>query len=242
MYVLEAGMLESERAALQALKSEFSQARSTLSQLEKEARARNAAATAQTQRPTPTINTQVPGSFVTGYPGYSSAYVHATPTSTVNPAQLAAPSASTSTTTMSTSNTPVTSTPSSTYTPSRAAGTAAPGFIPVQLPITSLPSLTAIGILPVSAAALPAPTSGQPQPAAILRGLTSEGRMMNLEINVAMLQPSQTHGLAMLLNNIMTRNGVTPNVAGGHAGPTPVSQPIAKPISSTAAPTNNPAS
>jgi hypothetical protein len=219
MYIIQLGLLESERLSLQVLKTELSQSRNTLSELEREARARSATSAVQMQRPTPTVNTQVQGSFVTGYPGYSATYRHATPVSTVNPAQVIGTLTSASTGPASSSHALPTGTPQ----PANAAHlpTPAPGFIPVQLPITSLPSLTALGILPVSAAALPAFTSTQSQPTAILRGVTSEGRMMNIEINVSMLQPAQTSGLAVLLNSIMTRSGVTASSTGAPVGQAP---------------------
>jgi len=77
------------------------------------------------------------------------------------------------------------------------------GAIPVQLPVASLPALHALGIVPVPAASLP--PEGQPQPAAVLRGSTANGTILNLEINVSLLQSAQMTGLAMVLNSLVAR-------------------------------------
>ena len=82
------------------------------------------------------------------------------------------------------------------------------GAIPVQLPVASLPALHALGIVPVPAASLP--PEGQPQPAAVLRGSTANGAILNLEINVSLLHSTQMTGLAMVLNSLVAR---TQNVA-----------------------------
>jgi hypothetical protein len=99
--------------------------------------------------------------------------------------------------------------------------------IPVQLPVASLPALHALGIVPVPASSLP---EGQPQPPAVLRGSTSNGTMLSLEINVSLLQSAQMSGLAMVLNSLMSRGSVgtstgatsqspvTPKTNGGPAG------------------------
>lgn len=82
------------------------------------------------------------------------------------------------------------------YTPST-------GPIPVQLPVTSLSALHALGIVPVPAASVPPPD--QPQPAAVLKGSTSNGTMLSLDVNVSLLQSTQMSGLAILLNSLMSR-------------------------------------
>ncbi|KAJ7901900.1 hypothetical protein B0H14DRAFT_2669036 [Mycena olivaceomarginata] len=74
--------------------------------------------------------------------------------------------------------------------------------IPVQLPVSSLPALQALGINPV------APTSlapGAPQPPAVLRGASADGTTLSLEINVSLLQSAQMSGLAIVLNSLMAR-------------------------------------
>lgn len=81
--------------------------------------------------------------------------------------------------------------------------------IPVQLPISSLPALHALGIIPVAVSSLPPPSSQQPLPP-ILRSSSANGTMLNLEINVSLLQAAQMNGLALVLNSIMTRGGGGP--------------------------------
>lgn len=81
------------------------------------------------------------------------------------------------------------------------------GAIPVQLPVSSLPALHGLGIVPVPAASINSDV--QPQPAAVLRGSSANGSMLNLEINVSLLQSSQMSGLAVILNSLMTK-GSTP--------------------------------
>jgi len=83
--------------------------------------------------------------------------------------------------------------------------------IPVQLPVASLPALHALGIMPVPATSLPPPD--QPQPQAVLRGTTSNGTMLSLEINLNLLQTTQTSGLALILNSLTS--------AAGNLGSTP---------------------
>jgi len=75
--------------------------------------------------------------------------------------------------------------------------------IPVQLPVASLPALHALGIVPVPATSLP--LEGQPQPPAVLRGSSSNGTMLSLEINVSLLHSAQMSGLALVLNSLMSR-------------------------------------
>ncbi|KAG6820746.1 hypothetical protein H0H93_012392 [Arthromyces matolae] len=91
--------------------------------------------------------------------------------------------------------------------------------IPVQLPVASLPALHALGIIPVPASSVS--SDGQPQPAAVLRGSTSNGTMLSLEINVSSLQSAQMSGLAMVLNSLMSKSSTatsenqSSNVANG---------------------------
>ncbi|KAJ7096256.1 hypothetical protein C8R44DRAFT_812548 [Mycena epipterygia] len=74
--------------------------------------------------------------------------------------------------------------------------------IPVQLPVSSLPALHALGIQPVAATSL---APGAAQPPAVLRGSSANGTMLNLEINVSLLQAAQMSGLAIVLNSLMAR-------------------------------------
>lgn len=85
-------------------------------------------------------------------------------------------------------------------TPANAEQTLLSKAIPVQLPVSSLPALHALGIMPVSSTSLPPPD--QPQPQAVLKGTTSNGTMLSLEINLNLLQTTQTSGLAMILNSL----------------------------------------
>ncbi|OAX43314.1 hypothetical protein K503DRAFT_708857 [Rhizopogon vinicolor AM-OR11-026] len=82
-----------------------------------------------------------------------------------------------------------------------------PSAIPVQLPVSSLSALHALGIVPIPAASLPPPD--QPQPPAVLRGSNPNGTILNLEINVSLLQSPQVSGLAYLLNTLMSRGATS---------------------------------
>ncbi|KAI0374125.1 hypothetical protein BV20DRAFT_962102 [Pilatotrama ljubarskyi] len=89
--------------------------------------------------------------------------------------------------------------------PSSASNTA----VPVQLPVSSLNALSALGIVPIAAAAVP---STGPQPPAVIK--STNGSMLNLEINLSLLQSAQMSGLALILNALTSR-GV--NVDGSFA-------------------------
>ena len=88
--------------------------------------------------------------------------------------------------------------------------------IPLQVPVTLLPSLQAIGILPVPKASLPPPS--EPQPAAVLIGTTNNGTMLSLEINAALLQGPQMSGLAVLLSDLVKTSGNNNPPANGTPG------------------------
>ncbi|KAL5523541.1 hypothetical protein ACEPAG_7714 [Sanghuangporus baumii] len=90
-----------------------------------------------------------------------------------------------------------------------------PVAIPLQLPVTSLPALQSLGILPVPKASLPADSSTHP--AAVLLGTSNNGTMLSLEINAALLQPPQMSGLAILLSSLVKMSGVT-NGTGQNSG------------------------
>jgi hypothetical protein len=105
--------------------------------------------------------------------------------------------------------------------PSAASTTlASSSAIPVQLPVSSLSALHALGIVPIPAASLPPPD--QPQPPAVLRGSNSNGTVLNLEINVSLLQSPQVSGLAYLLNTLMLRGATSGQ---RNASSTPGGQP-----------------
>lgn len=72
--------------------------------------------------------------------------------------------------------------------------------VSISLPISSLPALHALGIMPVSSLAVPPP--GQPQPQAILKGTTANGTMLSLDVNIGQLQATQVSGLALIINAI----------------------------------------
>ncbi|KAG5648489.1 hypothetical protein DXG03_003100 [Asterophora parasitica] len=173
--------LDSQRSETTLLNTELRTARTELERREREKRmASNTARTAY-YGSTPAVATPtLPPQYYRGYPyGYTQVY--------------GAPMQSSSTSTFSISPAPTTAH----YAVTQAA-------IPVQLPVASLPSLHALGIVPVPAASLP--PVGQPQPPAVLRGSTSNGTMLSLEINVSLLQSAQMSGLAMVLNSLMSRN------------------------------------
>lgn len=107
-------------------------------------------------------------------------------------------------TTPSTTHYPVVTTPvtvpaTGTNTPSQTSE-ALSKPVSLSLPISSLPALHALGIMPVSSLSVPPP--GQPQPQAILKGTTANGTMLNLDINVGLLQATQVSGLALIINAI----------------------------------------
>jgi len=72
--------------------------------------------------------------------------------------------------------------------------------VSISLPVSSLPALHALGIMPVSSLSVPPP--GQPQPQAILKGTTANGTMLSLEINIGLLHATQVSGLALIINAI----------------------------------------
>ncbi|EKM54396.1 uncharacterized protein PHACADRAFT_210196 [Phanerochaete carnosa HHB-10118-sp] len=80
--------------------------------------------------------------------------------------------------------------------------------IPVHLPVSSLMSLSALGIVPIPVAN--APPADQPQPACVLKGTTHNGTMVSLDINVSALGQAQASGLAVLLSALTAtaRTGV----------------------------------
>ncbi|KAK7053324.1 hypothetical protein VNI00_003950 [Paramarasmius palmivorus] len=201
--------LESDRADMALLHSEVRAARNELDRLERAKRAAAAPARtstyypsqaqAQPQIPSQTQTTTTPTpvaqtTYYRAYPyAYAQAYGAAPATAPAAPPPVAPPPASTS----------------------YQAGVA----IPVQLPVSSLPALHQLGIIPVPAPVVP--TTGQAAPPAVLRG--SNGTMLSLEINVSLLQPNQMSGLAVILNSLMTRpsNTSTTNVASSPPPPPP---------------------
>ncbi|KAH7927146.1 hypothetical protein BV22DRAFT_1085622, partial [Leucogyrophana mollusca] len=176
-YVLAQYVLEAERSETASVSTELRNARNELDALQREKRV------ASTPTPRPSY-----------YPQPSQAQYYRTyPYAYTQPYNASSQGATTST---FYATTPVAQATS--YTP-------ATGFIPVQLPVTSLSALHALGIVPIPAASLP--PAGQPQPPAVLRGSTANGSMLSLEINVSLLQSAQMSGLAFLLNSALSRGG-----------------------------------
>ncbi|KAF5386251.1 hypothetical protein D9615_002222 [Tricholomella constricta] len=179
--------LDAERSDTTLLMNELRTARAELERREKEKRITSNTARMGYYGSAPSAATpSVPPQYYRSYPyGYTQVY--------------GTPMHSSSTSTFSVSSAP---TPAQ-YAPTQSA-------IPVQLPVASLPALHALGIVPIPAASIP--PDGQ-QPPAVLRGSTSNGTMLSLEINVSLLQSAQMSGLAMVLNSLMSRNssGSTPD-------------------------------
>ncbi|KAG8936804.1 hypothetical protein FRC02_011383 [Tulasnella sp. 418] len=71
---------------------------------------------------------------------------------------------------------------------------------PVSIPATELNSLHRLGIYPVATSSLPPNT---PEPAAVFIGLSADGSMINMTINLAKLEPSQRGGLAKFLSGLV---------------------------------------
>jgi len=191
-YILAQSILEVERSETAVVSSDLRSARNELDAIQREKRAASTATAAH-----PTVTTFRPAYYPPAtssqyYRTYSYAYTQPYSTATQGTATSTGYSAPSTT-----SQLPGTST---SYTPSTSP-------IPVQLPITSLSALHALGIVPVPAASLPPPD--QPQPPAVLKGSTSNGTMLSLDINVSLLQSAQMNGLAIILNSLMSR-GVGP--------------------------------
>jgi len=176
-------VLDTDRAETTFLSNELRILRAELERIEREKRVASSSARMvyYPSRP-PGSTTTVQPQYYRGYPyAYTQAYG-----APMQPSPM--PTFAGPPTTPSTAYTP--------YVPS--------GAIPVQLPVASLPALHALGIIPVPIASLP--PDGHPQPPAVLRGSTSNGTLLSLEINVSLLQPVQMSGLATVLNSLMARS------------------------------------
>ncbi|KIJ61320.1 hypothetical protein HYDPIDRAFT_116082 [Hydnomerulius pinastri MD-312] len=185
-YILAQSILEVERSETAAVSSELRSARNELDAIQREKRAMTATAAAH-----PTVTTFRPAYY---QPATPSTYYRTYPYAYTQPYSTAGATTSTFySAPPTTAQPPVAGT---SYTPSTSP-------IPVQLPVTSLSALHALGIVPIPATSLPPPD--QPQPAAVLKGSTSNGAMLSLEINVSLLQSGQMSGLAVLLNSLMSR-------------------------------------
>ncbi|KAI0355564.1 hypothetical protein OH77DRAFT_1402512 [Trametes cingulata] len=113
--------------------------------------------------------------------------------------------------------------------PSSASNTA----VPVQLPVSSLNALSALGIVPIAAAAVP-PTG--PQPPAVIK--STNGSILNLEINLSLLQSAQMSGLALILNALTSRGVNVDGSFGGAASAAPSATTTTASTQSTVATTN----
>ncbi|KAI0329726.1 hypothetical protein GY45DRAFT_1435254 [Cubamyces sp. BRFM 1775] len=200
----------------------------------------------------PSTPTQTPttATFMPPYRPYTYSYSqYPTTQYTYNPhAYNATPYATTTSNTYG--STPTTTTPAATpttYTPTATAATttatlaasaqvqqaqaypyaASNTAIPVQLPVSSLNALSALGIVPVAAASVP--SAGQPQPPAVIK--STNGSVLNLEINLSLLQSAQMSGLALILNALTSR-GV--NVDGSSAGTGAVASTVGATVGSAA--------
>jgi hypothetical protein len=206
-YVLTQGIVEYERAETSSVSTELRNARNELDASQREKRI--------------AANVAVSSFRPTYYPQASQAQYYRT-----YPYAFTQPYTNTS---QGTTNSSFYSTPTSA--PSTApTTTSASTAIPIQLPVSSLPALHALGIVPIPAASLPPPD--QPQPAAVLRGSTSNGTILSLEINVSLLQSPQVSGLAYLLNSMMSRSTTSGQ---GNASSTVGGQPSSAATSDTAA-------
>ncbi|KAG1808267.1 uncharacterized protein BJ212DRAFT_1384434 [Suillus subaureus] len=206
-YVLTQAMVEYERAETSSVSTELRNARNELDASQREKRI--------------AANVAVSSFRPTYYPQASQAQYYRT-----YPYAFTQPYTNTS---QGTTNSNFYSTPTSA--PSAApTTTSASTAIPIQLPVSSLPALHALGIVPIPAASLPPPD--QPQPAAVLRGSTSNGTILSLEINVSLLQSPQVSGLAYLLNSMMSRSTTSGQ---GNPSSTTGGQPSSVATSDTAA-------
>ncbi|KAL5507472.1 hypothetical protein ACEPAH_6928 [Sanghuangporus vaninii] len=248
--LVERMTLETEHSEKAALERELSDVRSELDKILRAQRMAKAAANRATTSMTSSTSTNATnsttpyygyaaptfnGTSTAGYSNYYSSYTYpynpsfipgmrySTPTKTnssipgVSSFQSGVagqPQTSTATSNLSGSQTPAPS----------VSGTAVtrppPVAIPLQLPVTSLPALQSLGILPVPKASLPADLSTHPP--AVLLGTSNNGTMLSLEINAALLQPPQMSGLAILLSSLVKMSGVT-NGTGQNSGQTQTS-------------------
>lgn len=192
------------------------QLRAARAELEKYNREHKPQTVQTTVRPTPPL-TSTTYSYTPQYRHYTypyaqyqsnytqlySGFTTATPSTTqfqypVVTTPVTVSAAGTTTSTTSKTATSQTQTPSTTSTTPASDALSKP--VSLSLPISSLPALHALGIMPVSS--LSVPPQGQPQPQAILRGTTANGTMLSLEVNIGQLQATQVSGLALIINAI----------------------------------------
>ncbi|KAN0109262.1 Glioma tumor suppressor candidate region domain containing protein [Russula decolorans] len=228
-YYLERQVLDCERAEHSALTTELRNAKSELERVTRLQRAAALPQRANYYSSAPPVYAHhyrtyhYPYAQTYGAPAGSTApqgYPYSVPlSSTIS--QYVPPALATATSTIKTQSAATASTagPASAITPSpltpasdtsipvptsSASGTSS--AIPVQLPVSSLPTLHALGIVPVPPQSL---SANSPTPPAVLRGTSANGAMLNLEINVSLLQAAQMSGLALVLNSIMRSSSTT---------------------------------
>ncbi|EJF65400.1 hypothetical protein DICSQDRAFT_99206 [Dichomitus squalens LYAD-421 SS1] len=197
---------------------------------------------------TSTTSTPTTATFMPPYrPPYSSYSQYPTTQYTYNPYAYSSYTPTTSAA-YGTPQTPVTPAPATPYNPPASAASATPTSvasaqvqqaqaqatgsttaIPVQLPVSSLPALAALGIIPVAAASLP--PAGQSQPPAVIK--STNGTMLSLEINLSLLQSAQMSGLVLILNALTSR-GVNVDGSSGAASLSGVSSVAANGVASAA--------
>ncbi|KIY73111.1 hypothetical protein CYLTODRAFT_485824 [Cylindrobasidium torrendii FP15055 ss-10] len=240
-------VLDSDRGDTAMLNAEMRALRTEADRLDREHKnAAVAAATRASFTATPTTSAVAPTAATTALFGGRPGYYHGYPnypsfgTSSVSSfsVPLAGSAASTSATASSagtTSTSPPTSTTSSvtpisvipattTAQQTPATGTVQQAFqtlidrgpVPVQLPVALMDVLRRYELIPV------APTTPQTGPnrhMVVLR--STDGRMMNLEIDVGQLKPSQMQGLALIMSmakSIVSQQTAAAASAGGGKG------------------------
>ncbi|PIL36103.1 hypothetical protein GSI_01763 [Ganoderma sinense ZZ0214-1] len=168
-----------------------------------------------------TASTPTTATFMPPYrPPYSSYSQYPTTQYTYNPYAYSSYTPTTSTAYNTAPQTPASATSTTVYNPPASASMTTPTStasaqvqqaaqtagvsntaIPVQLPVSSLPALAALGIIPVAAASVP--PAGQPQPPAVIK--STNGTTLSLEINLSLLQSAQMSGLVLILNALTSR-------------------------------------
>ncbi|KZV70701.1 hypothetical protein PENSPDRAFT_651285 [Peniophora sp. CONT] len=218
-YWLEAKGLEDDKTDMQALNHELRAARAELDRTERAERDKRASSTARAASAAPTPSSAAPATpstpstaYAHPYQAYRYPYGQMSPSYNTNATPYyATPASASASTAAHVPSTPATPTPASaapTITKTAASPPATPstssstnamsmprGPVPLQLPATSLPRLNQLGIYPAPRST----SSATPAPSAILVGTIENGRLLNLEINLAALQPTQMTGLAEML-------------------------------------------
>lgn len=206
--MLEHAALDTERNEMTALNAQLRAARVELEKYNREHRPQAAQTTVKPTLPvTSTTYSYTPQYRHYAYPyaQYGSNYTQVYPgyaTMTPSASQYQYPVVTTAPATDT--NTPPQPTSAQTPTPPTTSATSTSEALlkPVllSLPISSLPALHALGIMPVSSLSVPPP--GQPQPQAVLKGTAANGTILSLEVNIGLLSATQISGLALIINAI----------------------------------------